>query len=238
MSLPRAWLLPALAAALLAPAACGGDGGPAGETPTPPAATPTATPAPTPTPIPEFDGFEGFRLFAARIAEAVAAGDGAFFAQRGVEREQTCAGDEVLPPCLGQEAGTVLRGIPLAVAESDAFSLESPQEYAEDISRRIALAQPDLRDDYGPGGAALFAIAHRPEGPRGPEAYQAVITAIVSPRGEPLRQARILSFQFSEGRWRLIEDLFATVSPAAAPWLTGDCEECYDRWQRWEEVAP
>lgn len=241
---PRLLLLAAFLALILA--AC--DGGaseapflPETVTPTPtPAltATPTPTPPPSPTGEPEAGAMDGFRAFAALIEEALAAGDASFFAGRGLEDEMVCDGAEELGPCAGQPAGTVLRGIPGAAAQSDAFALFSPADYAAMLADWFADVRPDLADAYGSGALTLYALAHKPATPGSEEAYQAIVSGIFQSGPETLRQARILSFQFLTDSWRLTSELFATVPQTADAWLSGACGDCYDAWERWEGAAP
>ncbi len=225
-----------LAAASLALAACDGAGEPPfltetvtpGET-APPAASPSATPSPTSVPTPaESGGQDGFRAFAARIAAAVAAGDGAFFADRGLQDETTCDGTEELGPCAGQPVGTVLRGIPSAIVQSDAFDYFTPEEYAAVLGDWFGDARDDLADAYGGGAPALYALAAN-----GADTHLAIVTAIVQSGPASIRQARILSFQFLDGSWRLTFDLYATVAATADAYLSGACAACYDAWERW-----
>jgi hypothetical protein len=206
-------------------------------------ATPTAEPtvvatpravSETPTPPPESGGMDGFRAFAVLIDAALAEDGASLFADRGVEEEMTCSGDEQLGPCSDQSAGTVLTGIPGAAAQSDAFALFTPGEYAAMLEDWFADARLGLSDEYGGGGLTLYALAHRPADGGGEEAYQAIVTGIFTSGPDAFRQARILSFQFLDERWRFTRELFATVPQTAADWLTGDCAECYDHWERWE----
>lgn len=230
-------LRPAFALVLLAfaLAACDGAGEPPflAETVTPadtasPAASPEPTPSPSPAAAPESGGSDGFRAFAARIAAAVADADGAFFADRGLQGETTCDGTEELGPCAGQAAGTVLRGIPSAIVQSDAFAYFTPEEYAAVMGDWFGDARGDLADEYGGGAPALYALAAD-----GADTHLAIVTAIVQSGPATLRQARILSFQFLDGRWRLTLDLYATVAATADAYLSGACADCYDSWERW-----
>jgi hypothetical protein len=211
------------------------------ETSPTPATEATLTPEPRPTATPETlappsesGGMEGFRAFAVLIEEALAESDGSFFAERGVEEEMTCAGDEQLGPCFDLPAGTVLTGIPGATAQSDAFALFTPSEYAAMLEAWFADARPDLSDEYGGGGLTLYALAHQPADGGDEEAHQAVVTGIFTSGPDAFRQARILSLQFLDERWWFTRELFATVPQTAADWLSGECDECYDQWERWE----
>lgn len=198
--------------------------------------TSTAVPTPTevleaPTPPPECDGFDCFRAFAPLIEAALAEDDASFFSERGAQIELTCAGDEQLGPCFDLPADTVLTGIPGAVAQSDAFALFAPDEFAAMLAEWFAAVNPGLSDEYGDGGLTLYALAHRPGDE---EAYQAIVTGIITSGPDTFRQARIISFLFVDGRWRLTSELYATIPQTAADWLSGDCDFCYDIWERWE----
>lgn len=213
---------------------------PAEEATSAPEATPAAVPTPTAipgtlTPAPESGGLDGFRAFAARVESALAEGDASFFADRGLEDEMTCAGDEQLGPCVDQPAGTVLRGIPGALWQSDAFWLFSPNEYAAMLGDWLSGARADLADEYGDGGVRLFAIG-QPAAGDADQKFLAIMTAILDtgPASETQRQARILRFLLSDGVWRLNADIFAATGFTSKDWLSGKCRECYDRWERWE----
>ncbi len=150
----------------------------------------------------------------------------------------TCAGDEQLGPCAGQSAGTVLRGIPSAVAQTDRFALLTPDEYTSVIGAWFADARPELSDEYGSGVPGLFALAYGPADRYGEDVYLAILTGIFTSQTADLRQARILSFQLLDGSWRLTQDMFVPGSlPAgggADDFLSGECDFCYDHWERWE----
>jgi hypothetical protein len=184
--------------------------------------------------VAEADGEDGFRAFAARVEAALAGSDGLFFADRGLEEDLVCAGDEELGPCAGQVAGTALRGIPRVIFQTDAFFLTSPEEYADGLVEWFGSAHPELEDDYGDGAVALYALAYQPAGGGGEEVYQAIITAIVTSGADSVRQARSLSFRFVDGRWRLAGEVAANLPQTAEAFLSGECDYCYDRWARWE----
>ncbi len=214
------------------------------ESPTPTAAAqPTAEPtvvamptavSETPTPPPESGGMDGFRAFAALIDAALAENDASFFAGRGVEDELVCTGEEVLSPCSAYPPGTILRGIPYGIYASDASGLAPPDEYEVMVESWFASARPDRNDEFGSGAPTLYALAHRMANPVAQEAYLAIVTAIVLREGVDERQSRILAFQVVEGRWRLIDETFAWPPHTRDQWLSGECTECYDHWERWE----
>lgn len=205
---------------------------PTAETSVTPDLTPTAAPG-TPTP-PESGGTDGFRAFAALVVSALADGDASFISARAVEDELTCVGDEQLGPCLGLLPGTVLRGIPSATAQSDPSTLLTTDQYAATLLDWSSRAKPDVSDGYGSGALVLHALTHQPASANREEAYQAVVTGIFTISDSNFRQARILSFQLLDGNWRLTRELFDTVPGTVADWLSGDCDKCYDHWERWE----
>jgi hypothetical protein len=236
--------LPAAVAVLLALIfACTSDASPAAsptptldpDAPLPP--LPTAdipTPTPEPSPVEE-QGLDGFRAFAIQIQAALTESDTAFFASRGLEDELTCAGDEVLGICSGQRAGRILRGIPSAIYQSDAFALLSEDEYAGTLDEWLASAATD-------GHPTLRALAHRPAAGDEEEVYMAIAKGVfvIGPEGEQVRrqQGRVFEFQFVDGSWRLSRDLYLSVPESTDVWLSGDCDECYDQWEHWRPTAP
>jgi hypothetical protein len=216
------------------------------------AASPTADPSPSASAVPnrapansptaaatateqsESDGEDGFRAFAAQIEAALEDDDGLFFAERAVEQDLICAGDEQVGLCTDQPAGTAFRGIPRGIFQTDAFALTSADDYADDLVYWFENAHPGLEDAFGDGTVALYAVAYKPAGGGGEEAYQAIITAIVTSDPESVRQARSLSFRFVDGRWRLTGEIAANLPQTAEAWLSGGCDYCYDRWERWK----
>ena len=200
-----------------------------------PTRAPTASPSPEPSPTPaEVDGEDGFRNFALQIEAALASGDGSFFSDRAVEDEMVCAGDEQLGLCFGQPVGTVFRGIPGGVFQSDAFALLTPDEFTAMLEEWFADAHPELDDDYGEGSVTLYALAHQATGEGGEEVYQAIITAIVTTGPDSVRQARTIKFRYLDDRWRLASEILSTIPQTADAWLSGECDYCYDRWTLWE----
>lgn len=214
-------------------------GGSPEATPTAPSPTaadapplPTVTiPSPTPEPTAaEGGGQDGFRAFAPHVDAAIAAGDAGFFAALALEDELTCAGDEVLGICFGQPADETLHGIPTTIYQSDAFALLSEEEYARTLDDWLATAAPD-------GEPTLVALAHRPAEDGVEEAYLAIVKGVflIGDEGEQVKrqQGRVFQFQFLDGVWRLSGDLYLSVPESTDPWVSGDCAECYDQWERW-----
>lgn len=233
----RSGRLPILAIILVLAVACTGEGrspSPVStSSPTAESPTPATTPAliGTSTVTAETAGLDGFRAFAPQIADALAQGGTAFFADRALVSETVCAGDEESGACFGQTKGTVMRGIPGAVAESDAVSLFPLDEYPDVLRDWFTSASPD-------GSPTLWAIAHRPAGEGRDDAYQAVVTAVivVGQAGSTVlrQQGRVFDFQFVDGRWRLSGELYASLPETIRPWRYDDCSDCYDHWERWQ----
>jgi hypothetical protein len=219
---------------------CGGDEethletGSASATASAPTERPTSAPTATTTAAAESDGEAGFREFAKQIEAALRDGDGSFFANRAVEQDLVCAGDEQVGICAGVPAGTAFRGISRGIFQTDSFDLTSPDQYADDLVDWFVSADPELEDVYGDGTVALYAVAYKAAGGGAEEAYQAIITAIVTSDAESLRQARSLSFGFVDGRWRLTGEIAANLPQTAEAWLSDGCDYCYDRWEPWE----
>jgi hypothetical protein len=227
----RLWLVlgAALSAAVLA--AC--DGGvteppflpetsptPADEATFTPAATPTATPTPpeTPTPPPESGDLDGFRAFAVQIEAAVESREADFFFQSPVISSEHCG-----PPVCAEP--TTISGVLYGGWDSEA----SP--YPLDFVRASL-------STYLNYGAELFAIAetHSERGAvmDGPAAF-AIIRAPALETGT----IEVLQFVHDDGKWRLRMDLEAgTPEGVTNDWLSGDCDRCYDYWERWEGTAP
>ena len=199
-----------------------------------PAPTPTAAPE-TPTPEGECDGMDCFRAFAPLIDAALADGDGAFFSDRGEEMEVTCQGDEQLGFCMGQPPGTIFRGIPGTAWQSDAFALFPTDDYESLLEDWFAEALLDQSDEFGDGAVKLLALAQLGGGDG---EFLAITTAILNtgPATEVQRQARMLRFAFEEGAWKLRGEILGAVSFTAEPWLSGNCAECYDQWEQWEDA--
>ena len=204
-----------LSAAVLS--AC--DGG-AAEPPFLPDTSPTVTATPTPDPEAEL---ESFREFARLIDDAVEDGDGSLVESRAVSNvEFVVEGDLVL---LGELSGR-LRS-----------SFES----------LVSNALADQSDEFGTGEANLSALARRAKHPAyGENRYQAVVTAIVpqsrsahAPYNAPYRSIAVYEFAVRDGRWWLVLVLMdphsgMTTEPSPAAWLRGECDTCFDHWERWE----
>jgi hypothetical protein len=229
------FLVPAVAA-LIAAAACGDD---SAEAPSPTGtvtAVPEVTPSParTPSPTPsEAGGIEGFRAFAVVLDEALVAKDGDFFAERVLEGEITCAGDELVGPCFAQPEGTVLRGITSTMAQSDFITLYEASEYGEMLEDWLDKAATESSDSYAGGAPSVLALASTSAEDDEEGTFHAVVTELFSDV-MIMRQTRILNFHFLDGEWRLVEEFFGSAPELVRGWLLGDCDECYDHWERLE----
>lgn len=187
--------------------------------------------------------------FAVQIDDAVRRGDAEFFASRlrselrctGLEEPPAVGSDEPTSPCLGQPAGATIRVVQSAVAESDYSVVLSAHEYALELSQWFQSAVASEADAFGGGGLALFATVEWFGGlPLVPIINEAVLTGIFpwEPMGVNMRQARIIGFMLEDGRWEITGELLATTSETAEPWLSGDCEVCYDGWEAWPGGRP
>ncbi len=107
----------------------------------------------------------------------------------------------------------------------DVVDYASWQEVRSWFESLVSEAVAEESDVFGGGEAILYAVART-----GESRYQAIVTAI-----EPSRYRRIgvYEFTFRDSRWRLVT---ASMDPGWSPevFLTGDCTECYDHWERWE----
>jgi hypothetical protein len=197
------------------------------------AATPTAQPTPSPSPSPEVRDIEGFRVFAAQVAQAVAGADGTIFEDRARLSEETCAGNEELGPCVGKPAGAKLEGIWRGLWRTDLAELVPPGEIASDFESFVADAASGESDAFGAGSAVLYALASNPQGVFGEgDAFYAVVTAIQLGDVGPERGIELYQFTFDGERWRLYGVIEAGV--LAEEWLADGCSDCYAEWERWE----
>ncbi len=239
---------------------CDGNGGEAPETASPasqvtatvtaePVVTPEPTPAPTPTPDlpPETGGMDGFRTFASQIEQAISNKDAQFFIDRARLTEFTCPGEPGLAPtaCDGQPAGTVIEGLEAGYWRSEG-QMVPPEEHPQWLERYFGGGRGDLSDPYGNGSVSLYAMAEPRIG-----VFSAVTTYIADDNPdatgyyeEPSRESRIFDFEFEDGRWQLVRELvelarieppwgWGDEGPPTPEWLSGDCTDCYDHWERW-----
>jgi hypothetical protein len=213
----------ALSAALLT--AC--DGG-ATEPPFLSEELPTLTAAPT-----ESGGMDGFREFATLIQTALTDKQAQFFTDRAAPTKVLCTGQEQLGPCAGQQADTVESGVWYGLWGTDAVGLVAPEEVGSNFDLFVSMAAEAESDSFGTGEVALYALASSPAGAFGEgESYYAILTGIFDGSDGPERRIAAYEFSFNKGRWGLPGVVEAGV--LFDEWLSGDCAECYDHWERWE----
>jgi hypothetical protein len=198
---------------------------PAAEATLAPEPTPTAEPTPTtvpdtPTPLPDSGDLEGFRSFAEQIETAVRAREADFFLDVASTATVTCP-NAFVQQCAGQPAGSEVHGINVGLWRSEGTIVE-PDQFRERLASYLdSLAQP-----------TLHAIGQResPIGaPQGP-AFFAVVASV----DDLQNTTRVFEFIFTDEGWRMSLDL--KVSILAEEWLNGECSECYDHWERWEDT--
>jgi hypothetical protein len=160
--------------------------------------------------------------------------------QRARLEEVVCEGGEELGPCAGHAPGRLI-GVPGGVWQSDAFAVFPPDEYAASLERYFEAGRGDLRDEYGGGSLTLYALAYQGE-VDGADVFQAITTSMVDtyptgyPIGETQREAHAFRFRLEDGDWRFAGETVAVMSPSAGDWLSGNCTDCYDQWERWEGI--
>ncbi len=221
-----------------------------GRTPTP-TASPTATPSPTPSVSPA--ELQSFRGFAREVEDSIAETDPTFILQNTLISEYECRGLELeLENCYDVPAGTTVSGVYSALMNSDFVELTSPNEVAEHLRDFIGAASAAEADAYDSGEARLRALTWTAPAPLdrpffvpsfgplpGKNVFQAVLTSIPGdspgPPGHPWRSCLVYRFFLEDDRWRLFEEVYGYCE---ADWLSGDCDFCYDYWERWEGAAP
>lgn len=190
----------------------------------------------------ETGGFDGFRAFAKQIEVALFGRNAQFFIERTRIVEMTCEGEAELGPCAGKPPGTLLRGIPGSVSESDGSAIFSAEEYEQSLRRYFGAAREELSDEYGSGSLAVYALAQKERG--GEQVFFAIATAIVDiyPTGAPIgnseREAHAFNFSFLGDRWQFAGETVAVVSGSSYHWLSGESPSYYDQWERWEGPSP
>jgi hypothetical protein len=202
----------------------------------------TEDPADSPSPLDRGDAGDPnpFLNFARLFPDALSARDTNFLLSRGLQVETVCRGDEQLGQCESQPPGTTFRGIPGAAWQSDAYQLFTPDEYRALLERYFGAAVSSGSDEFGGSSLRLYAIAAQP-GPNGEYEYLAITTSIVDtyppggPIGRPEREAHVFRFRKVSGEWRFVGETVAVVTASARDWLSGECLQCYDSWQRWDD---
>lgn len=218
----RLWLVPG--AALLAAVLTACDGG-VTEPPFLPETSPTPAAIATPeaTATVATGDLEGFRVFAGQVEAALEGRDVDFFMAIAEMSSMTCP-SEFEPRCEGQPGGTVIEGIWHGRWRSEGTLLTSDSFRDEVTAYLDSLSHPTLYavallDRYVGGiigGPAFFAVAASSD--------------------DLLTTTRVFEFVWQDGNWRMPLVMEAPV--LAEEWLTGDCDDCYDDWERWEGTAP
>jgi len=176
------------------------------------------------------EDIDPFREFAALVADAVASRDAGFFADRVIEIDITCEGNQEFGPCGGQEAGTVVSGLPGSAYETGGASIIPREEYGATMDSRWALAV-EASDDFGHGEPRLFAIGHESTGLF--TTYQTLIGEISS--GTQDRLTFVYRWEEGSRGWQLVGETLVLSSQGSVDWLSGNCSECYDYFELWEE---
>jgi len=152
---------------------------------------------------------------------------------RARQSVEECAGTEELGPCAARPAGTELEGLWWGLWRTDAVDLVLPDEIASDFESFAADALIGERDGFGAGNTVLYALAWSQLGIFGEGgAFYAVVTGILPGDVGPERRIAVYQFTFDGERWRL----YGVFEAGALyeEWLSGDCTDCYDQWERWE----
>jgi hypothetical protein len=181
---------------------------------------------------------EDFAKFADKIADAAKEGDIEFFLARLGGEPYTCTEDDAryTPAPGGPETELCLRageqfdGVFLGSYPGASF-LTTEERLGQDIRRFFELASPDEEDQYGPGGARLYAIAKPGEG-EDPARRVSLLTALIpttlvaSPYG---RTVRALYWEYQAARWMIVGEVGALpplavdlIEPSLVPRFLSD----------------
>ena len=180
--------------------------------------SPTPTEEATREPPPESGGMDGFREFAWLLDDVVQSGNGSLLERQALPAIDYWSGDAGF---IGAPRERVRTGFEYLMSET----------------------LVEESDEFGGGEVRLHALARRAEEPAYQEnRYQAIISAIVPqsyPPREPYRNVTVYEFAFRDGRWRLVTVFVnphagLSVYPFAGAWLRGECDICFDHWERWE----
>ncbi|MDP2949215.1 MAG: hypothetical protein Q8P22_06730 [Chloroflexota bacterium] len=200
-------------------ASCGGgEKAPAGST-----ATPALTPVPTATPealacppLAEPEDLPQVRAFAAEIEGALSSQDAEFFLDRAVEQEIACTGQEESGPCVGKEAGTVLKGIRVVPWLGSEVTLGTLDEFRQFLS----------------GQWSMYALAYLEPG-----RFIAMTTASAQSAGAAKpSDAWLMTFVWADDSWRVTQ-LTYVQQENIDDWLSAEAlstawERC-TYWERW-----
>ncbi len=230
------------AACAVAITACGGDGDEARNTPSPvgrasltvtaeAVSTPevASTTVTEPTVVPETPalpsesgGMDGFRAFALQIEQAIADRDDQFFINSAKISTTTCP-NEFEPRCDDQPVGTVVEGVWMGIWRSEG-SLPALDSLSEDLAGYLgSLSDPTLYaiGDNSGHVSAFFGLEN-------------AFFAVVVSSDDPVSTTRVVTFEFSpeERGWQTAMVTKVGTS-LTEEWISGDCTECYDHWERW-----
>ena len=149
----------------------------------------------------------------------------------------TCDG-ESFAPCEGLPEGTVLEGIYVTELATEEVRIVPVPEVAQDFAEILGRAPSDVADEFGGARPVLYALATKGVGQEGGSLYYAVVSAMQfrPPAMEDLvRLVRAYQFAMdtaSPAGWVMIGTLRADT--LTEKWLSGECADCYDQWERWE----
>ena len=194
-----------------------------------PTATAMATAEAQPTPTVASADLEGFRAFAPQVESALQAGDVDFFMDIAEVSTAVCLVQGPLPApiCEQLPTGTSIEGVWTGLWRSEGI-LATVDEFRASLEEYLAsLGEPTLY--------AIAALDRYVGGIIGGPAVFAVVTS-----AEDLPAfARVFEFVKVSDEWRLhsmisIPRTGSGGTAFADEWISGDCSECYDRWERWE----
>ncbi len=183
-------------------------------TPSPPAVTPTAAPetptpaaTPTPSPTPEAaacpDDDPAFCAFAARVEQAIAGEDAAFFVANSLTQSVLCTAEEadVGYLCGPEQIGETITGIPYG-REASEGTLVPPDDYRNFWIQLFASDLPAEEDSEGSGELRIWGLAY-PVPPAEGTPRSIVVTYVSDSGLGPARQAISLHCELADGRWQI-----------------------------------
>ena len=182
----------------------------------------------------ETGGIEGFRAFAEQIEAAVQGGDTSFFSDAAILSTYTCT-DQVaeFSVCKGQTTGEEVQGFWFGYAPGEGEQLATLDEYETDLRDWFSQTAEVASDEYGPGNASLYAIAHGTVVDE--DAYVAIVTSIHGTE-DLVRTVRLFRWQFQDGSWRHTSLLETGAS--IDEFLSESGPAGYIEWERWDGVGP
>ncbi len=184
---------------------------------------------------PDLASFRDF--LASEIAPAISDGDAQALLTHARPQHLTCDG-QGFAPCEGLPDGTVLEGIYVTEWATDEVRILPVREVAQDFAEMTGRAPTAVADDFGGAKPALYALAAKSVGQEGGFLYYALVSAMQfrPPAMEDLvRLVRAYQFAIdtaSPAGWTMTGVVRADTS--GQEWLSGECDFCYDHWERWE----